>query len=449
MLMDVASRGANRSSRRRLAATTAAAVLALVPLTSGAAAPRPAAAPSCTITGTARSDVLRGTARADVICGRGGNDVILGRGGADVIYGGRGADQIQGGAGRDHLIGGGGADRINGGPGNDVIHGGAGRDVLNGLGGADTIYGEAGRDSLYGARGNDRVLGGSGNDRLWGGPGNDRLVGEDGNDWFSGGAGTNTIVRDPADGAAYVLDFTSPSDVGQVQLLVHHRNLIVYPKGHDSHGTWSGDHDMNCGPPDTQRVVHAVPQHEAFWHCKEHFMTSMGDIDGYSIVGFSPKRSFGNATRVCWDVNLTDLLRRKWVSVHLIPASAWTGNFAYLEPTLGDVDDTTVQFPEGSLNWSNFNDESTFFVGRSQVWDGLQFNSGDDKMTRFEHCLKDNRNGTVTFRQERPNGRSVQATFRGSFPQQFRLALLDHSYTPTKDGTPIGFTWHWDNIVVR
>jgi hypothetical protein len=246
-----------------------------------------------------------------------------------------------------------------------------------------------------------------------------------------------------------VLDVTKASDVGQLQLLVHHRNLIVYPKGHESHGTWSGDHDMNCGPPDTQRVVHAVPQHEAFWHCKEHFMTSMGDIDGYSIVGFAPKRSFANASRVCWDVNLTDLLRRKWVSVHLIPTSAWTGKFAYLEPTLGDVDTTTVQFPNGSLNWSNFNDESTFFVGRSQVFDGLQFNSGDDKMTRFEHCLTDHRNGTVTFRQERPNGRYAQATFRASFPQQFRLAFLDHNYTPTKDGTPVGFTWHWDTIVVR
>jgi hemolysin type calcium-binding protein len=448
MVKDEASRGTDRTARRRRAATVAATVLVLVPLTSGAGVPRPAAAARCTIVGTARADVLRGTARADVICGGGGNDTIYGRGGNDTIYGGRGADQIWGGAGRDQLLGGAKADRISGGPGNDVIYGGAGRDVLNGSGGADTVNGEAGPDWLYGGGGNDRVLGGSGNDRLWGGAGNDRLEGEDGNDWYSGGPGSNTILRDSSDGASYVLDFTSPSDVGKLQLLVHHRNLISYPKGHDSHGTWSGDHDLHCGPPDTQRVVHAVPQHEAFWHCREHFMTGMGDIDGYSIIGFSPKRSFSNATRVCWDVNLTDLLRRKWVSVHLIPESAWTGDFAYREEAL-DNPSTAATLPNGAFSWSNFNDESKLLVGDDEVFDGLEFNAGDDKATRFEHCMTDHRNGTVTFRQERPNGGSAQVTVRGSFPDRFRVAFLDHSYTPTKDGTPIGFTWHWDTIVVR
>ncbi len=83
----------------------------------------------CTITGTARADVLNGTARADVICGRGGNDTIRGRGGNDTLLGEGGNDTIIGGNGLDVMVGGAGndsffaaggrADRINGGPGRD------------------------------------------------------------------------------------------------------------------------------------------------------------------------------------------------------------------------------------------------------------------------------------------------------------------------------------------
>ena len=83
----------------------------------------------CTVTGTARGDVLRGTGGADVICGRGGNDTIRGLGGNDTIDGGGGHDTIVGGPGNDIMVGGAGndsffaagegRDRVSGGPGND------------------------------------------------------------------------------------------------------------------------------------------------------------------------------------------------------------------------------------------------------------------------------------------------------------------------------------------
>ena len=43
----------------------------------------------------------------------------------------------------------------------------------------------------------------------------------------------------------------------------------------------------------------------------------------------------------------------------------------------------------------------------------------------------------------------------GSFPDgAVKVVFQDHNYTPTKSdngvgGWPIGFTWHWDEIVVR
>lgn len=85
----------------------------------------------CTITGTARTDIIEGTLNDDVICGLEGNDIINGRGGDDIIYGG---------------------------PGNDLLSGGTGN---------DTVYGEAGRDLI---KIDDEV---SGNDNADGGPGFD------------------------------------------------------------------------------------------------------------------------------------------------------------------------------------------------------------------------------------------------------------------------------------
>lgn len=95
------------------------------PTTSG----NPPKRSACTITGTARRDVLQGTAGPDVICALGGNDVIRGRGGDDLIYAGSGADRITPGPGRDVVSAGPGADRITARDGvRDRIDGGAGSD---------------------------------------------------------------------------------------------------------------------------------------------------------------------------------------------------------------------------------------------------------------------------------------------------------------------------------
>jgi Ca2+-binding RTX toxin-like protein len=94
----------------------------------------------CTITGTARRDVLRGSRKRDVICGQGGNDLIRGLGGNDLIRGGAGNDRALGGSGRDR------------------------------------IYGSSGNDALFGQGGNDRLSGGKGRDRLVGGTGRDSVI---------------------------------------------------------------------------------------------------------------------------------------------------------------------------------------------------------------------------------------------------------------------------------
>lgn len=101
----------------------------------------------CTISGTARDDVLRGTGRDDVICGRGGADTIYGRAGHDLVVGGNGSDRLFGQTGRDYLVGGAGNDLVNGGRADDELRGGGGADVLAARDGiTDLVYGGVGRD---------------------------------------------------------------------------------------------------------------------------------------------------------------------------------------------------------------------------------------------------------------------------------------------------------------
>ena len=92
------------------------------------------AVPVCTITGTARTDILNGTLGDDVICGLGGNDIINGRGGNDIIYGGPGSDLLSGGSGDDMVYGEAGNDLIkidDKVSGNDNADGGPGFDLCS------------------------------------------------------------------------------------------------------------------------------------------------------------------------------------------------------------------------------------------------------------------------------------------------------------------------------
>ena len=202
----VAVRSRMRLQRRTHRGALAAAVCGLVACLTTTAGATPAAAdPRCTVTGTARSDVLRGTNGADVICGLGGNDTITGLAGDDVILGGAGNDRVDGGpgndtlrgdAGDDTLAGGDGNDTISGGDGADKAYGGAGADSADGGLGADSLAGDAGNDVLSGDAGNDSVNGGDGNDTISGGDGADKVYGGAGDDNVTGGSGNDTVSGD-------------------------------------------------------------------------------------------------------------------------------------------------------------------------------------------------------------------------------------------------------------
>ena len=242
---------------------------------------------------------------------------------------------------------------------------------------------------------------------------------------------------------------------------VHHRNLVLdYPAGHDFDGSWQGDHDMSCGPPDTQRTVSASEDGtdpEAFWTCAPagpesgHVMTSMGNVDGYSIVAFSPARRFADASQVCWKVNLTDFGARSWTEVLILPEEAFQangGSMAYVDPDFETVagPPAAFAFPDGAVAFDFFSHAIQIWTGREPgVWDQFETFTTDDHAYRYEHCLVDNGDGTITATQERDGGDRV-VTVPGSFPDDARVLFKSHAYTPGKDGTAPSATWHWDDI---
>ena len=94
-----------------------------------------------------------------------------------------------------------------------------------------------------------------------------------------------------------------------------------------------GDHNMNCEGPTTLRDVAfggtaaSLDFSQLFWHCapggdpaKGHLMTAVDKI-GYNIAWFSPKPTFTAVSKVCWDINETQLSSGEWTQVLFVGAA--------------------------------------------------------------------------------------------------------------------------------
>ena len=286
-------------------------------------------------------------------------------------------------------------------------------------------------------------------------------------------------------GARFVETFDGNRGLDRFRYGVYHRGVGYHeagtpvPSGIDNNasaaGVWTGDHDLACGPPDTQRVLRSdfrqdtsgangwkpwIDFHteDLVYACRDHIMSSMGDIAAYSVLWFSPDMVFADVGAVSFDVNLTDLGDRKWWKVGVVSDalfnSSYTAGYAGLRVPGFLVSDVGSADLRGGLagsdrllaTWSG--GASAGYPGAMKIGEtrvNCSFNAGSDKMTRFPVSLVDNNNGTVTFTVA-----GSSCTTAGAFPGcPCRVVFYDHNYTPDKDGIPIGHTWHWDNIIVR
>lgn len=268
---------------------------------------------------------------------------------------------------------------------------------------------------------------------------------------------------------------------------------------------WHGDHDMNCGNPNTtHRDValggnnNAMGQNDpaaaepAFYACLPnnnpsagHLMTS-ANTEGYIIAWFSPDQVFNDVKKVCHDNNFTFLGNGLWWQIAFLTPAEYNHIVNVNGQNItGDLGYTSPEFPHGgpSTHQGPAANGIKFKVGGNSVsdatfsahaWNGTRSANGTvnasfrptfhvggpataDKAPRYTICVTDNGNDTLTISNESPDGTTHTSTVVGHIPQGDIKVVFEHDeYNPDKhraagaiaNNTGEGYTYHWDNIEV-
>ena len=277
--------------------------------------------------------------------------------------------------------------------------------------------------------------------------------------------------------------FDTAGSMDRFDFNVFHRNIELQGFSGFSGGSWRADHadlgNGKCGGPKSTRTSRFNAndsqatriENSAYW-CDvppadvstSHMMTSMGDVDNYSIVSFSPNQVFDSVNSMCVEVNLTDLGSRQWLKFGVVSEARYNstvpGRFNNAPGAPGflvsdvkasdlptNLDDGEVFVASWGGGLSGGADPNGLKIGNQRT--NAAFDVQKDVATRYPVCLTDNGNGTVTF-----DAGPASATVDGSFPDgPVRVVFYDHSYTPDKapaEGHPFGgkYTFHWDNVSV-
>lgn len=256
---------------------------------------------------------------------------------------------------------------------------------------------------------------------------------------------TTTTTQPASVGVGFVETFDNNTGLNRFHTGVYHRDEFLV-----SSVTWQGDHDADCGPPGTSRTIHRDNPNDIFYTCRDHLMTAVGDTAGYSTAFFTPKTTFINERSVSWDVNITDLGARQWWEVAILPLSSDDLVAArWLSPDPTGLD----PYPNNSIVVGNgpFGRDFQVFADGSQSQPlsapmcATDPEACGSKAIRRTFTVTDNGNGTVTV-----EAFGQKFLRNGSFPSGgFKVVFKDHNYTPDKDGVPVGYTWHWDNIIIK
>lgn len=253
--------------------------------------------------------------------------------------------------------------------------------------------------------------------------------------------------------------------------VVTHRTHPTTPDGLDaagSYGTFHADHGPDCAPPAAQHVVAATTHRSngrapdaSFFICRNHMMSALGDVEGYSVSTFYPRQEFDFAGGgvLKWEVNLNAPHARSWWEVvivprhelQLAPAQSWL-----------PVDET---YPADRIVLG-FSDASAreIEVGRGETppngvvastsdWAGWGVrNPGDAALEdrAIRRLMRVELLPTmVKWSIARDDGRMDVLALPLPNGQPFTRGLVlfkTHAYTPTKDGNTRLYTYHWDDI---
>lgn len=240
--------------------------------------------------------------------------------------------------------------------------------------------------------------------------------------------------------------------------------------GYDGPKVVHGDHDMSCGAPTTSRTLDpdSPDRSQWFWWCapggdpaKGHVMTAY-DSSQYVVVAFSPKQSFTDVTKVCWDINATDEGGGKWTNMVMVPEALYQRFAPRLDYVAADSNadggpgDFNIQQSDHPgvevFGVRDFRGTQELYSGARILWQDRTEIHTADKAARYQHCLERLSATQARLSVERPNGSTSAWTLPAAdWPTgPVRVVFQDEMYDPPKRGgySERNVTWHWDNIEI-
>ncbi len=236
--------------------------------------------------------------------------------------------------------------------------------------------------------------------------------------------------------------------------------------------SYPADHDVNCNGPDPN--ASPLPQHsvvtshksngtnpdKSFYICKNHMMSSMGDVDGYSVTSFWPKQEFdfSSGGYLEFDVSINADHPRSWFEVMITPRSElkvaaapwWLPiDEAYPKDRIAfsfDRQTREIQVGTGAID-----PEGLTAYGK-QWWDWPERYPNDPanydrriRRTMRIHLTEHK----ITWSIEKADGSfdAYAIDVPDGLPFSRGLVVFKtHAYTPEKDRNMNIYTFHWDNI---
>ncbi len=240
--------------------------------------------------------------------------------------------------------------------------------------------------------------------------------------------------------------------------------------------TFPADHSLTCDGPNPN--VSPLPQHQvassnnsngttidpSFYICKNHMMSSMGEISPYSLTSFWPRQEFkfANGGVLEFEVNPTDEHGRFWWEVLIMPRDQLKINSARHFFPIDEIyprDFIVFDYHEGrrrvqvgkdSAEWEEFSTGMIVDERRPLSWAEENPNDPANTDRRIRRIMRMTfNNNRITWEIERENGTFSAEHWRvpGGLPfEQGIIVFKTHAYTPTKADNFDNYTFHWDNI---
>jgi len=288
---------------------------------------------------------------------------------------------------------------------------------------------------------------------------------------------SETIPRQQSGDWAFVETFDGDPASPSQDLLPRSFDYVVTHRTHPAEHlktfkAYPADHDMTCAGPDPN--VSPLPQHmvvtshlsngahpdASFYICKNHMMSSMGDVEGYSVSAFWPKQEFDFSHEgvLEFDVNLNDKHSRSWWEVIIIPREQLRVGAAH---EWLPIDET---YPEDRILFDFSGNKRSIQVGTGALEpDGIVVEAADSRNWAAYHpddaantdrrIRRTNRiilkRNSISWAIEKEDGKFDDYTVEvpGGLPFTRGLVLFKtHAYTPKKEGNFNSYTFHWDNI---